>query len=63
MGCFIDGNPILGEVDEIKGYIIAAGHGGSGIKLAPVTGQLIAEEIITGKRPALLEPFRYSRFV
>jgi len=61
--CFIDGNPILGEVDEIKGYIIATGHGGSGIKLAPVTGQLIAEEIITGKRPALLEPFRYSRFV
>ena len=61
--CFIDGNPILGEVDDIKGYVIATGHGGSGIKLAPVTGQLIAEEIITGKRLALLEPYRYSRMV
>lgn len=61
--CHVDGNPILGEVDKIKGFVIATGHGGSGIKFAPVNGKLIAEEIIKGEPPTLLAPYRYSRFV
>ncbi|NIO20978.1 MAG: FAD-dependent oxidoreductase [Candidatus Aenigmarchaeota archaeon] len=61
--CHFDGNPILGQVDKIRGFVIATGHGGSGIKFAPVTGKLIAEEIIQGELTALLAPYRYSRFV
>jgi glycine/D-amino acid oxidase-like deaminating enzyme len=60
--CYVDGYPILGETDKVKGFVIAAGHGGSGVKLSAATGKLIAEEIVTGKRQDLLEPFRYSRF-
>ena len=36
------GLPILGPVDGIPGLIVAAGHEGDGIALAPVTGQRIA---------------------
>jgi glycine/D-amino acid oxidase-like deaminating enzyme len=46
-----DGMPILGEINGIKGFIIAAGHEGDGITLSPITGFLIAELIATGKLP------------
>jgi len=38
-----DGLPILGPVPELSGLIMAAGHEGDGIALAPVTGELVAE--------------------
>lgn len=41
-----DGLPILGQLGP-EGFIVAAGHEGDGIALAPITGQLIAD-IITG---------------
>jgi len=41
-----DGFPILGQLGP-EGFIVAAGHEGDGIALAPITGKLIAE-IITG---------------
>ena len=47
-----DGMPILGKVDGIQGFIMAAGHEGDGIALSPITGFLIAELIATGKMPA-----------
>ena len=31
-----DGLPLIGEVDKIKGFYIAAGHEGDGIALAPI---------------------------
>lgn len=37
-----DGLPILGPAEGIPGLVIAAGHEGDGIALAPVTGQRIA---------------------
>lgn len=37
-----DGLPILGPVPELPGLIMAAGHEGDGIALAPVTGMKIA---------------------
>ncbi len=42
-----DGMPILGKVDGIEGFIVAAGHEGDGIALSPITGHLIAELIAT----------------
>ena len=47
-----DGMPILGKVDGIEGFIVAAGHEGDGIALSPITGFLIAELIATGEMPA-----------
>jgi len=38
-----NGLPILGPVAELPGLIMAAGHEGDGIALAPVTGKKIAE--------------------
>ena len=41
-----DGLPILGPVDGLPGLIMAAGHEGDGIALAPITGQKVAEYLI-----------------
>lgn len=38
-----DGLPILGPLAELPGLIMAAGHEGDGIALAPVTGRKVAE--------------------
>jgi sarcosine oxidase subunit beta len=42
-----NGMPILGAVESLPGLIMAAGHGGDGISLAPITGQLIADCVAT----------------
>jgi sarcosine oxidase subunit beta len=57
-----DGLPILGEVETIKGFIMAAGHEGDGITLAPITGEMIAKLVATGSVPFPLEDFRLERF-
>jgi sarcosine oxidase subunit beta len=41
---------------------MAAGHEGDGIALSPITGELIAQMIITGKCDFPLDAFRLSRF-
>lgn len=60
--CSVDGAPILGKVNKPDNYFIATGHAGEGITLAPITGKLIAEAIVTEKQPELLASFGYSRF-
>ena len=57
-----DGLPILGPVDEVTGFFMAAGHEGDGIALSPITGELIAQMIATGKSDISLDAFRLSRF-
>jgi sarcosine oxidase subunit beta len=54
--------PILGKVANIEGFIMAAGHEGDGIALAPITGRLISELIIKGKSSMSLVEFRLERF-
>ena len=54
--------PIMGSVDEIKGFILDVGWGTYGFKAAPISGKLIAELISTGKTPNLIDPFKLSRF-
>jgi sarcosine oxidase subunit beta len=44
-----DGLPILGAVEGVKGFIMAAGHEGDGIALSPITGKIVSE-IIAGER-------------
>lgn len=57
-----DGLPILGRVEGLDGFILAAGHEGDGIALSPITGELIADLIATGRTQFPLEDFRLERF-
>lgn len=57
-----DGLPILGGVERVGGFVMAAGHEGDGIALSAVTGQLIAELIGEGETCLSLEPFALERF-
>lgn len=49
-----DGLPYIGRIDA-RTYL-ATGHFRNGILLAPVTGVLLAEMIVTGNTPELLKP-------
>ncbi|NQV47303.1 MAG: FAD-dependent oxidoreductase [Rhodospirillaceae bacterium] len=56
-----DFSPIMG-LTPIENYYIDAGWGTWGFKATPVSGKRMAECVATNKQPALLEPFRLSRF-
>lgn len=47
-----DGLPIVGPVPGVEGVAVATGHGMLGLTLAPVTGMLIADQVLDG-RPSL----------
>jgi sarcosine oxidase subunit beta len=57
-----DFSPIMGEVPELKGFILDVGWGTYGFKAGPVAGKRIAELIATGKTPQVLQPFSITRF-
>ena len=57
-----DGLPILGKVPFIEGFILALGHGGDGISLAPMTGKLISDLILRGSTSISLDEFAFKRF-
>jgi sarcosine oxidase subunit beta len=57
-----DGLPILGPVADVSGFFMAAGHEGDGIALSPITGELIAQMIVTGKSDIPLDAFSLGRF-
>ena len=54
--CTPDGLPLIGETRSPRVFV-AGGHGMWGITLGPATGQLLAEQIVTGRVPAELAPF------
>ena len=55
-----DGEPVFGELQAISGYFVAFSH--SGATLGLIAGELLADEIATGKRHPLLADFRPERF-
>ncbi len=57
-----DGLPILDRAGAFDNTFIATGYAMQGVTLAPTSGRALAEMIASGKRPALLEPFRLDRF-
>ncbi|UYQ76554.1 FAD-binding oxidoreductase [Glutamicibacter sp. JL.03c] len=58
-----DGLPIISTVPELTGYVVAAGHEGDGIALAPITGSLVAELLEAGQpRSAFLPALSIDRF-
>lgn len=58
--CTPDGLPLIGATSSPRVFA-AGGHGMWGMTLGPVTGQLLAETITTGHRPAELAPFNPLR--
>ncbi len=57
-----DDLPILGHVEGIEGFVMAAGHSGHGVCLGPVTGKLISELLCTGQTSIPIDELRFSRF-
>jgi glycine/D-amino acid oxidase-like deaminating enzyme len=55
----IDGLPIVGELPGVGGAYLLASH--SGVTLGPMLGELMADEIITGRPSPWLSPFRPAR--
>ncbi|MER9351543.1 FAD-binding oxidoreductase [Mesorhizobium sp. M0227] len=55
-----DGEPVFGLLKDIQGYYVAFSH--SGATLGLIAGELIADEIATGREHPLLAKFRPSRF-
>ncbi|MCW4039082.1 MAG: FAD-binding oxidoreductase, partial [Candidatus Bathyarchaeota archaeon] len=61
--CEVDGKPILGEVEDVDGFILAAGPWHTGMSYGPMCGQLVSE-IIEGKSTSIpIDELEYSRFV
>ena len=46
--------PIIEELGSVEGFIVASGHKGEGIALAPITGELVTELITKGEVRDLL---------
>ena len=57
-----DGLPILGKVESVEGFIMAAGHEGDGITLAPLTGEMIAGLVVSGGSSFPFTDFKLERF-
>lgn len=57
-----DGMALIGGTKKAPGLYFAAGHEGDGIALAPITGKLLAEEMVYGKPSYSLDPFSPDRF-
>lgn len=58
--CTADGLPLIGPTSSPRVFV-AGGHGMWGIALGPLTGELLAETITTGRPPAELTPFHPLR--
>ncbi|MEO8435621.1 MAG: glycine oxidase ThiO [Pyrinomonadaceae bacterium] len=57
-----DDRPVLGKCPEVEGLIYATGHYRNGILLAPITGELIAETVMSGRSSPLMDSFTPDRF-
>ena len=55
-----DSYPYVGESPDLDGYVLAAGHEGEGIALAPITADMVVQ-IIAGleREPVLADAFRH----
>ncbi len=64
-GCYDltpDDHPLIGEVNEVKGFYQLHGFVGHGFMMAPVVCRLVADEIASGRTHAFLAANRPSRF-
>lgn len=58
-----DGSPLLGPLQAVEGYYIAAGFNGHGFALGPAVGEKLANLILTDKkRDSINNPLTPARF-
>ena len=58
-----DWHPIIGCLPGVKGLVCAYGFSGSGFKMGPVVGEMVADLAAGEQRcPIDPHPFRYERF-
>lgn len=54
--------PILGAIENIRGFYVATGFSGHGFAVGPIVGKLMSELIIDGSTSLDITSFRPSRF-
>jgi D-amino-acid dehydrogenase len=57
-----DGLPVLDVVPGTSNVYVASGYSMLGMTLAAPAGELLAQMVCTGQRPAQLTPFSIGRF-
>jgi sarcosine oxidase subunit beta len=57
-----DGQPVIGPVPGVDGYVVAGGLAGQGFARGPLVGQIVSELVTTGRSQRDLAPFRPDRF-
>lgn len=57
----VDNAPVLGP-SGTPGLVLATGHHRNGVLLTPVTGDEVAELLVSGALPELIAPFTIDRF-
>jgi glycine oxidase len=57
-----DGLPVIDRAAGFENLFLACGHYRNGVLLAPATGKLLSEWILSDKQPAELIPFNADRF-
>ncbi len=57
-----DGIPVLGEVAEVPGLVLATGLTGHGFGMGPIVGRVTSEVIADGRPSIDLKAFRFSRY-
>jgi glycine oxidase len=57
----LDGLPLIDRAPGFDNLFLAAGHYRNGVLLAPATGKLLSEWILSGTQPELLAPFDAER--
>lgn len=64
-GCYDitpDGNPLVGDVDEVPGLYLMSGFMGHGFMMAPVMGELFARWLKSGDERELFERWNLRRY-
>lgn len=57
-----DGLPIIGLAPAFENLYLATGYSMQGMTLGPPAGEALADYIVTGRLPAVLDPFAPDRF-
>jgi len=57
-----DGLPVIDRAAGLDNLFLACGHYRNGMLLAPATGKLLSEWVLSGTRPEILAPFAANRF-
>lgn len=57
-----DGVPVISEVDEVPGLILACGFTGHGFGTAPAVGLMLSQMVFGEKTVVDISSLRYDRF-